>query len=54
MDGRLVPNTELGHLVIRGKPAETRASSRVRDRETLSWKKWAARLDEYLRTSRIC
>ena len=49
MDGDLVPNTELGHLVIRGKAAEIRASSRARDRESLSWKKWAERLDEYLR-----
>ncbi len=49
MDGRLVPNTELGHLVVRGKAAETRASSRARVEQALSWKKWAARVDEYLR-----
>ncbi len=48
MDGRLVPNTELGHLVVRGKAAESRASSRVRVEQALSWKKWAARVDEYL------
>ncbi len=49
IDGRLVPNTELGHLIINGKPAEEQASSRARKQQTLSWKKWAARLDAYLR-----
>lgn len=48
VDGRLVPNTELGHLEVRGKPAERRASDRVRKRKRLSWKQWAARVDEYL------
>ncbi len=49
IDGRLVPNTELGHLIIGGKPAEKLASSRARKQQAMSWKKWAARLDEYLR-----
>ena len=49
MDGILVPNTELGHLVIRGKAAELRASSRARTQQKLSWKQWGTRLDEYLR-----
>ncbi len=49
MDGRLVPNTELGHLIIRGKQAESRASSRARSQQALSWKRWGKRLDEYLR-----
>jgi polyphosphate glucokinase len=49
VDGRLVPNTELGHLELRGKDAEHRASASVRDLKRLSWKAWAARLDEYLR-----
>ena len=48
VDGRLVPNTELGHLELRGKDAEQRASASVRDEKRLSWKAWAARLDEYL------
>ena len=46
--GHLVPNTELGHLMIRGKEAEQRASESVREREGLSWKQWAKRLNEYL------
>ncbi len=49
IDGRLVPNSELGHLVIRGKDAEDRASDRARSQKRLSWKKWAKRLDEFLR-----
>jgi polyphosphate glucokinase len=48
IDGRLVPNTELGGLLIRGKAAEKRAADSVREREQLSWKQWARRLDEYL------
>ena len=46
--GRLLPNTEFGHLQIRGKDAEHRASDAVRKLEGLSWKDWAKRLDEYL------
>lgn len=48
VDGLLVPNTELGHLVIRGKDAERRAAESVRDSKGLSWKAWAKRLNEYL------
>jgi polyphosphate glucokinase len=48
VDGVLVPNTEFGHLEIRGKDAERRASARVRDEKELSWKKWAKRVQEYL------
>lgn len=48
VDGQLVPNTELGHMDIRGKEAEHRASDRVRERKKLSWKQWAKRLDEVL------
>jgi polyphosphate glucokinase len=45
--GHLFPNTELGHLQIRGKDAERRASEAVRERKGLSWKQWAKRLNEY-------
>jgi polyphosphate glucokinase len=50
VDGKLVPNTELGHIEIRGKDAELRASDRAREQRELNWKKWAARVDEYLNT----
>jgi polyphosphate glucokinase len=47
VDGVLVPNTELGHLEVDGKDAETRAADSARDRENLSWPQWAKRLTRY-------
>ncbi len=47
-DGRLVPNTEFGHIEIRGKDAETRASERAKELHDLSWGKWAGRVNDYL------
>jgi polyphosphate glucokinase len=49
LDGRLVPNTELGHLELHGEDAELRASDRARDVEGLSWHEWAHRVQQYLR-----
>jgi polyphosphate glucokinase len=46
--GRLVPNTEFGHIEVRGKDAEHRAADSARKRDDLSWKEYAKRLDEYL------
>ena len=46
--GLLVPNTEFGHIEIRGHDAETRASERAKELHDLSWGKWAGRVDEYL------
>jgi polyphosphate glucokinase len=46
--GRLVPNTEFGHIEVRGKDAEHRAADSARKGENLSWKEYAGRLDEYL------
>ncbi len=48
IDGVLVPNTEFGHVEIRGKDAEKRASEHAREEGDLSWGKWAGRVDEYL------
>ena len=48
VDGRLVPNTELGHMEIRGRDAERRSSAVARTRRGLSWKAWAEDLDEHL------
>src|SRR5919205_707006 len=48
VQGRLVPNTELGHIEVRGKDAEHRASDSARKRDDLSWREYAERLDEYL------
>jgi polyphosphate glucokinase len=47
-EGVLVPNTEFGHLPIRGVDAEDRASDRIRKEEDLSWKQWSKRVNEYL------
>jgi polyphosphate glucokinase len=47
-DGVLVPNTELGHMEIRGRDAERRSAAAARTRRGLSWKAWAADLDEHL------
>jgi polyphosphate glucokinase len=47
-DGVLVPNTELGHIEMNGKDAETQASDAARKRDGLKWKQWAVRFDAYL------
>jgi polyphosphate glucokinase len=48
LDGMLVPNTELGHLLLDGEKAEHRAAAVIRDRDNLSWKEWGQRVDRYL------
>ncbi len=46
-NGVLIPNAELGHIQIGGKDAEKRASYAAKEREHLSWKSWADRLQKY-------
>ncbi|MFG2649020.1 polyphosphate--glucose phosphotransferase [Streptomyces sp. NPDC048436] len=46
--GRLVPNTELGHLELHGHDAEKKASSKAKEDEDLSWEHWAHRVQKYL------
>lgn len=48
VDGRLVPNTELGHMEFRGDDAEKLVSGMARERRGLSWKKWAAEFNALL------
>jgi polyphosphate glucokinase len=48
VDGRLVPNTELGHLQLRGRDAEDWAAASVRQHDELSWRQWGHRLQRYL------
>ncbi len=48
VDGRLLPNTEFGHLEIRGREAEHRASARVRADRQLGWQEWADAVNEVL------
>jgi polyphosphate glucokinase len=47
-DGRLVPNTELGHLSLAGREVEHFASGRVRTEERLGWPQWAERVNAVL------
>ena len=46
--GNLLPNTEFGHIEIKGTDAEARTSDAARQREDLSWEKFAKRLNRYL------
>jgi polyphosphate glucokinase len=48
VDGRLVPNLELGHIELDGQDAEAIASDAARRRDDLSWKKWGKRFNRYL------
>lgn len=47
-NGALFPNTELGHLLFPAMDAEKWASSAVREREDLSYREWARRVDRVL------
>jgi len=46
--GRLWPNSEFGHMEVRGVDAEKRASAHVRTAEKLDFPAWAERVNEYL------
>lgn len=47
--GKLVPNTEMGHVFLSsGMEAEEFTSDATRKREELSWESWAKRFDTYL------
>jgi len=45
VDGKLVPNTEFGHLEVAGREAELRASGRAKVDQHLSWEAWTAQLN---------
>ena len=48
-DGKLLPNTELGHMYLKnGKKSEHYASDAVRKNKDLSWKIWGKRFNAYL------
>lgn len=48
-DGKLLPNTELGHIYLEnGQIAERFASDATRKIEDLGWKSWASRFNLYL------
>ena len=46
--GKLVPNLELGHIILHGDSAEKYASDAARQRDELSWEEWADHFNEYL------
>lgn len=47
-DGKLMPNTEFGHIEVDGHDGETRAAASAKEREELSYPEWATRVDRYL------
>ena len=47
-DGALVPNSELGHIEVRGKVADAWASDARREEKHLTWHQWAERFNAYL------
>jgi polyphosphate glucokinase len=47
-EGVLVRNTEFGHIEIRGKDAEKRASEHGKVSHDWGWKEWTERVSEYL------
>jgi polyphosphate glucokinase len=49
VDGKLVPNTELGHLQVAGREAELRASGRAKVDQNLSWDAWTEQLNLVLK-----
>ncbi len=48
IDGKLVPNAELGHLELGGREVEPWASAKAKADFKLSWKKWSKRVTKYL------
>jgi len=46
--GRIFPNTELGHLELRGMDAEMHASAHARSAEGLGFPEWIERVNDYL------
>ena len=48
-NGKLIPNTELGHVFMKnGLKAERFTSDAVRKKENLTWDKWGKRFNDYL------
>lgn len=47
-NGKLLPNTELGHIDVAGKEAEHRAAASVKERKNWSMKKWAKQVTKVL------
>lgn len=48
VDGKLVPNTEFGHIEVEGEDAEKLAAASVKDQLELSYEEWAPRVGRYV------
>jgi polyphosphate glucokinase len=48
LDGKLLPNTEFGHLEVDGHDAETRAAASAKEDEELTWEQWVPRVSRYI------
>jgi polyphosphate glucokinase len=47
-NGMLVPNLEMGHILLHGADAELYATDAARKNNDLDWDTWAGRFNEYL------
>ncbi|WP_237572445.1 polyphosphate--glucose phosphotransferase [Mycolicibacterium lacusdiani] len=47
-DGKLLPNTEFGHLEVGGKEAEHRAASSVKERKEWTYERWTQEVTRVL------
>ena len=48
LDGKMLANTELGHVIMHGNSAEKYCANSVRKDLDLSWEEWGKRFNEYL------
>jgi len=48
--GQLYPNTEMGHLPMKGKSAEKFVAAAAREEKDLGWEEWATQLNAYIGT----
>lgn len=49
MNGKLIPNTEYGHLYYKGEVAEKYCADSVRKKLDLKWDEWAKRFSNFLK-----
>jgi polyphosphate glucokinase len=48
-DGKLIPNTEFGHIKYKSSVGEKYASNSARENKKMSWKAWGNELNDYLK-----
>ncbi|MBM7843845.1 polyphosphate--glucose phosphotransferase [Herpetosiphon giganteus] len=52
-DHDLVPNLELGQIIVRGKPGHEWAAASVREEQNQSWERWAQGVELFLQTIEV-